>query len=510
MQSTLDLELLNERGIKKEQILAQLNQFKKGIAPVKIEKAASERYGILKLTSEEGEDYSVQSAEKFPGIKIVKFVPASGAASRMFKKVFQYLKGDESVALEIIPLVDRLKDFAFYRDLEKFIKEKAKLFEGLDKKTENAKILEALVGEEGLSYGSLPKGLLKFHKYAEKETRTAFEEHLVEGALYAQGADQKVHVHFTVSPEHQMEFDKLLAEVKKYYEDKYKVLFEVDFSQQKCSTDTIAVNLNNEPFRTSDGKLLFRPSGHGALLENLNDIDADLIFIKNIDNVQHDRFKDEVQRSKKVIAGVLLEYQDTIFSYLDRLDDEKEVHEGLISEIGSFYQNKLFTEFSQEYLSMTKSQKLDYLRSKLNRPIRVCGMVLNEGEPGGGPFLVRNADNSVSLQVVETAQMDKTDPKTKEALGNATHFNPVDLVCGVKNYKGEKFNLLKYRDPDTGFISIKSKEGVKLKALELPGLWNGAMADWNTIFVEVPAVTFSPVKEVSDLLRDAHQEKKGK
>ncbi len=355
-----------------------------------------------------------------------------------------------------------------------------------------------------MNYGNLPKGLLTFHKY-DHHSRTAVEEHLVEGSGYAANKGSVILIHLTVSPEHRNSFDQLLKKVQKKYEDEYKVRFEITYSVQKPSTDTLAIDDKNEPFRESDGSLHFRPGGHGALLENLNDIDADIVFIKNIDNVTHDRNKADTIRYKKALAGLLIHYQEKIFNYLNLLEKPKEISGKMLKEIADFLNEELGTTVNSRILQHPAEAAV-YLFKKLNRPIRVCGMVQNIGEPGGGPFWTLESDGSKSLQIVESSQVNLHDPEQAAILNSSTHFNPVDLVCGIKDFHGRKFNLMEYRDPETGFISKKFKNGKPLKALELPGLWNGSMARWNTIFVEVPINTFTPVKTVYDLLRPEHQE----
>jgi hypothetical protein len=309
-------------------------------------------------------------------------------------------------------------------------------------------------------------------------------------------------LHFTVSPEHESKFNDHINEAINFYKDKFNIDYNISFSTQKSSTDTIAVDLENNPFVLEDGIILFRPGGHGALIENLNDLDGDIVYIKNIDNVVPDRLKDITVSYKKALAGKLMEYQERIFYYLNILEEESTYSPSFMEEIANFIQDELCEEL--EFGSEIVDAKT-YFTKKLNRPIRVCGMVKNEGEPGGGPFWAKNPDNTISLQVVESAQVDEEDKNQSEIAKSATHFNPVDLVCGIRNYKGEKFDLIKYIDPETGFISQKSQGGRELKALELPGLWNGSMSDWITIFVEVPIETFNPVKVVNDLLRDQHQ-----
>ncbi len=359
--------------------------------------------------------------------------------------------------------------------------------------------------EKGLNYGQLPKGLLLFHAYADG-ARTPMEEHLVEAALYAASNDE-ANVHFTVSHEHLPLFRKKVEDCIAKYEAKYDIKINVSFSEQKPSTDTIAVNTDNTPFRNDDGSLLFRPGGHGALIENLNDIDADVVFIKNIDNVVPDRLKGDTVLYKNVLAGVLVENQKRAFEYLELLDSGNYNHKDL-EEIIRFVQRDLCCRRA-DIKELEDAELVSYLRSKLNRPMRVCGVVKNIGEPGGGPFLAYNQDGTVSLQILESSQIDKSNPEYVKMFTEGTHFNPVDLVCATRDYKGNHFHLPDYVDHNTGFISSKSKGGRELKALELPGLWNGAMSDWNTIFVEVPLDTFNPVKTVNDLLRPQHQPAEG-
>ncbi|GHV27762.1 hypothetical protein FACS1894176_09950 [Bacteroidia bacterium] len=362
-------------------------------------------------------------------------------------------------------------------------------------------VVENLLNVKGLNYGQLPKGLLYFHTYPEG-VRTAMEEQLVEGVLYACNAAKQIHVHFTVSSEHKALFEQLTREKTPVYAQKFGVTYQVNFSEQKSSTDTIAADADNQPFRDDD-TLVFRPGGHGALIENLNDMDADVVFIKNIDNVVPDTFKPATVLYKQLIAGVLVDYQQKMFAYLQQIESGKYTREQLL-EMLYFLQNELCIK-NPETKHLEDSELVLYIKTKLNRPLRVCGMVRNTGEPGGGPFLTVNPDGTISLQVLESSQIDLTDPAKKAMFEQGTHFNPVDLVCALKNYQGEKFDLPQYVDKNTGFISLKSKNGNPLKALELPGLWNGAMSDWNTVFVEVPIETFNPVKTVNDLLRAEHQ-----
>ena len=500
-----DKDLLVKKGISEQQIAEQLACFEKGFPFLKLDAAASVEKGIMVPAENEMKNYLEAWDTYKEGEKtIVKFVPASGAASRMFKNLFEFLGADYNTPKTDFEkkFFDHIHSFAFYNDLNAACmdntgKDIDALMAGKEYKPIVANLLEAA----GLNYGALPKGLLKFHRYADG-VRTPLEEHLVEGALYAAGKTGKVNVHFTVSTEHRELFTKLVEEKVAVYAKKYGVEYDVSFSEQKPSTDTVAADMEYKPFRDK-GKLLFRPGGHGALIENLNDLDADVIFIKNIDNVVPDRLKEDTVTYKKLIAGVLVTLQKQVFEYLELLDGGKYTHAQL-EEIIRFLQQTLCCR-KLDIKDLEDADLVIYLRKKLNRPMRVCGMVKNVGEPGGGPFLAYNADGTVSLQILESSQIDMNDPVKKEMFEKGTHFNPVDLVCAVRDYKGNKFDLVKYVDKATGFISYKSKNGRELKALELPGLWNGAMSDWNTVFVEVPLSTFNPVKTVNDLLREQHQ-----
>lgn len=504
MISKADQTLLQEKGISEEKVAEQLKNFVTGFPYLKIETAAAVGQGILAPSDEEVKEYLTTWDEYCKSDKsVLKFVPASGAASRMFKDLFSFLSSDHDEPQSDFEknFFANIEKFAFYKELdETCVKNNSATIKELLATDKYKTVVFNLLDSTGMNYGSLPKGLLKFHNYDDAK-RTPVEEHFVEGALYA-AMGSKVRLHFTVSPNHRSMFEKLVEQRRAYYEKLFNVEYEVTFSEQKQSTDTIAVDSDNNPFR-EDGKLLFRPGGHGALIENLNDIDADIIFIKNIDNVVPDRLKSDTVTYKKVIAGLLVSLQKKAFEYLRLIDSGKYTHEQ-IEEIIRFVQQKLFCR-SSEIKHLEDCDLVIYLRKKLNRPMRVCGMVKNVGEPGGGPFLAYNNDGTVSLQILESSQIDMNNPKAKEMFERGTHFNPVDLVCSVKNYKGEKFNLPTYVDPSTGFISHKSKNGRELKAMELPGLWNGAMSDWNTVFVEVPLSTFNPVKTVNDLLRDTHQ-----
>ncbi len=508
-----DLQLFGTKNISVEQIEEQIQNFKTGFPFMDIIKAATVGDGILRLTEQQKLEYIGEYEKALKNIQVAKFVPASGAASRMFKNLFEFVNNEENQSIQnsqmlknkgfnfIYDFFKNLSYFAFYNDFIQILAEKQVDIE----KTSIAAIIDLLLSEEGLNYGNLPKGLLKFHNYPE-DSRTSMEEHWVEGALYANDKDNVVHLHFTVSPEHKVLFSKLIDTKIESYEQKYGVKFRVEMSEQKPSTDTLAVDLKNEPFRKDDGSILFRPAGHGALIENLNEINADLIFIKNIDNVVPDRMKTTTIEYKKALAGVLYVYQQKVFNYLRIMEKEAyDISDEMIDEIFEFTEKELCILAAETFVPENRAEQISMLLKRLNRPIRVCGMVKNEGEPGGGPFWATNPNQSVSLQIVESSQIEAKNTEKMEIVNNATHFNPVDLVCGVKNYKGEKFNLPDFRDMETGFISEKSQDGKTLKAQELPGLWNGAMSDWITIFLEVPIETFNPVKTINDLLRPQHQ-----
>lgn len=508
MMNSNDLALLARKGISEEKLNAQLNAFSEGFPFLQLAGAASTAKGILSLTETETENY-LAAWQHYTGDathRIVKFVPASGAASRMFKDMFAFADGTNDLPTSSFEktFFEKLPQAAFYNDLNEACQRlyhydiPALLAEGRYKD-----IVRGMLNKDGLNYGALPKGLLKFHSY-EDGSRTPLEEHLVEGALYARSEDGTVKVHFTVSPEHRPLFEALVSRVLPTYEEKFGVKYDVSFSEQKSSTDTVAANADNTPFRNADGSLLFRPGGHGALIENLNDIKADVVFVKNIDNVVPDRLKGSTIKYKKLIAGVLVSLQQQIFDYL-RLLDSGNYDRARLEEIARFLEEKLSITIPATLDTTDNSTLTAYLYRKLNRPIRVCGMVRNVGEPGGGPFLAYNTDGSISPQILESSQIDMNDPEKKAMFEQGTHFNPVDLVCAIRDYKGESFSLPSFVDPKTGFISHKSKDGKELKALELPGLWNGAMSDWTTIFVEVPLDTFNPVKTVNDLYRDAHK-----
>ena len=472
-----DIAQIEARGLSLAEVERQIENFRNGFPALPVRRAASVGDGILRLDDEALKLAEERYEAKRGELRTVKFVPASGAATRMFKELFEYVNDDKRTP-GIDKLIVNLEKFAFFPELAKYLKPQ------IDDKDVVRNIII-----DGLEYGAKPKGLVTFHAYKEGN-RKPVEEHLVEAALYASNGERAA-IHFTVSPEHQAGFEALLNERQSHYEAKFGVKFDVTFSQQSPATDTIAVNPDNTPFRTDDGKLLFRPAGHGALIANLDKLDADIIFVKNIDNVTTDERKADTITYKRVLAGDLLRLQERSFELLRAMDRNEDVK----AEATEFLCNELCCKLPND-------ASLELVRQSLDRPIRICGMVKNEGEPGGGPFWVGDDSGREQLQIAESSQIAKEDA---HLMKEATHFNPVDLVCGVMRYDGTKYDLTKYTDPKTGFISSKSAGGRELRAQELPGLWNGAMANWNTIFVEVPISTFSPVKVVNDLLRPEHQ-----
>jgi hypothetical protein len=509
-----DLKQITARGISMETIEQQINDFKNGFPFMKLQAAATKEKGIRTFNEKEIHELITNFDRTAKDLKLIKFVPASGAATRMFKNLFEFrgLPGNNKQDAKILEDNDfnsvgyffrHLNRFAFYDDLKRIMSRAGLNIDECMKKLEFDTILDYFLTPKGMNYGNLPKGILKFHHYG-TFSRTATGEHLVEGAHYCANRAKHVTVHLTVSPEHLSNFKDLIAYVQPYYESMFGVSYDISFSIQKPSTDTLAVDLNNHPFREKDGTLVFRPGGHGALIENLNDLDCDIVFIKNIDNVVPDRLKAETYRYKKLLGGLLMNIQGKAFNLLRALD-KKPPSEDAIMEATQFCESQANTSFPSDFGNWEESKKVKFLHNILNRPVRICGMVKNEGEPGGGPFWVKNKQGEVSLQIVESSQIDLKNPDQKKIFASSTHFNPVDLVCSLKNYKGDKFDLHQYIDQHTGFISIKSKDGKQLKALELPGLWNGAMANWITVFVEVPVITFNPVKTVNDLLREQHQ-----
>ena len=504
MFSQKDLQQIRSKGISIDDINQQIKHFQQGFPPADITLPATPGKGIMLLNEGDQQHYKDVYLDNAPDFRIIRLVPSSGAASRMFKSLFNAqdnLKGKSiQQQEEWIANNKNVKDF--FRKLERY-----PFFEDLRIKEgdEPAVILDQLLGRDGLNYGNKPKGLLKFHKYSETDRRAAFEEHLREAVKYCESRDGMVRMHLTVSPENLDGFQTEAARIIPGIEKEKGVNIDLSFSFQKPETDTIAVDQENEPFRNPDGTLLFRPGGHGALIRNLDALDADLAFVSNIDNVAPDRLKNHRVEQKQVLGGVLLEIRSKIFYYLQQLDgDEKPEKTGLDSMV-SYLHEHLGITIPKMLGSWDMSDLKKWLASTMNRPIRVCGMVRNEGEPGGGPFYVRSESGEVSLQIVESSQIDLENPEKVKIVQGSTHFNPVDLVCSLRDYQGEKFNLSHFVDHNTGFISEKSVGGKSLKALELPGLWNGSMAGWLTLFVDVPMETFTPVKTVFDLARKEHR-----
>ena len=490
MFSQNDIRQIEGRGSSVRQVEQQIATLSKGFPWMKIVGPATPERGILVLSEKSAQE----CVDYYRSARVdgrCKFVPASGAASRMFKDMFAGLHALEEgkpLPAPAARLVEHIREFAFYD-------------EGVFAPGDGAKdILEKLLTDKGLGYGAKPKGVLRFHRYAD-EIRTAIAEHLVEAATYMKDEGDLCHLTITISPEHRPLFEAAISEVREKFEARYGVRYDIRFQVQDPATDTIAVDPRNKPFRKGDGSLLFRPAGHGALIYNLNQVEEELVSIKNIDNVSAEKLLPVTARYKEILLGSALMVRDQIFQYLDELEADPSV--ACCNEIEDYLDRVLCIQLP---LARSREERVEMLREKLNRPVRVCGMVRNEGEPGGGPYIIAGKDGCTSLQILESVQINPEDPGAKGAMARATHFNPVDLVCCLRNYKGERFDLTKYVDPDAGFISSKSFEGRELKALELPGLWNGAMSNWNTVFVEVPVETFNPVKTVLDLLRDAHKQ----
>ena len=502
---------LKEKGIAIDDVLRQIQYFENGIEYIKLLKPSVPGNGIETLPDNEVEELITLFDNIKVELEMVKFVPASGAASRMFKELFEAFhffrlhKSDSDFYLKEHPGIKQffnsLREYPFFNDLNKAIEADGKQLNDLLVAEDYESILEYILHEAGLNYGKMPKGLLKFHSY-NNDSRTAFQEHFEEAVTFLTGNNKKINLHFTVSPEHKTMFQDLSNALIRFYIKEKGILFSVSFSEQKPSTDTLSVNLDNEPFRTEQGELLFRPGGHGALLENLNDLSESLVFISNIDNVTPDRLKSIRAKYKKFLGGFLINKVNTIHNFLNRMD-EGVLSESLKKDIIHFV-NDISPEDAE---LLSRASEIVFRKNVyriLNRPIRVCGMVKNTGEPGGGPFWIQEKSNRSSKQIVESSQVDLSQPGQKEIFDLSSHFNPVDLVCYTIDYKGRKFNLIDFRDPNMGFISKKSFGGKDLKALELPGLWNGSMAGWISYFVDVPGETFSPVKTVFDLIRKEH------
>ncbi|MGB7785577.1 MAG: DUF4301 family protein [Salinimicrobium sp.] len=513
--SEKDLSQIEKKGINPAKVQEQIEIFKRGNVAVNVIEAATVRNGILQFSEEEKQRLISLYDGKRDELDILKFIPASGAATRMFKALYNFVRNynpqEESVNdyverqndPKLESFFTRMKDLPFYGEVQKQIHKNHPDFDGLTENKQQLILVRTMLEEEGLNLGEQPKGLVPFHRY-EDSSATSFEEHLREAVDYA-ASKHKVRIHFTVSKEHHEKFEAEARRIKSKLEKETGVTFQISYSYQDPKTDTLAVTKENEPFRDEKGNMFFRPGGHGALINNLNHQDADLIFIKNIDNVVIPKNRQTLAENKKMLAGELLDLQEKTFSCLKKLEGEPTEEE--LAEMAEFLQKKLNSGLSINFEELQKGEKIEALKKQFNRPIRVCGMVKNEGEPGGGPFWVKHENGEISLQIVESSQIDHDNYQQSKIAQEATHFNPVDVVCAFKNYKGEKFDLQQYVDKDTFFIANKTKDGKDLKALELPGLWNGAMAHWISIFVEVPVETFNPVKTVADLLKPTHQVK---
>ncbi|RKS55179.1 uncharacterized protein DUF4301 [Gillisia mitskevichiae] len=512
--SKKDIAQIQNKGLSLKVIEDQIAIFKRGNKPVKILAAATLGNGIKQVSKNQADKFVGIFEDLKHNLKLLNFIPASGAATRMFKELYifvenfnpendslqEYFSRNESKKLK--RFLDELPKLPFYEETLTSAINNFPDFNNVSIDNQKYYLVRSMLLEPGLELGNFPKGLVPFHKYKE-HTATAFEEHLYEAGTYAE-KNNKANLHFTVSKEHLDKFQNEYNEIRTRVEEQTGTFFQIGFSFQDPKTDTIAVDPSNEVFRTSSEELFFRPGGHGALIENLNNLDADVVFIKNIDNLVTASNREEVAFHKKMLAGNLLKIQQECFYYLEILN-ARNFTEISLQQIIQFSEDQLRLSVSSNFESLSEEEQIQKLILLLNRPLRVCGMVKNEGEPGGGPFLVEFSNGESSLQIIEGAQIETNDPQQNEIAQNATHFNPVDLVCGLRNYKGEKFDLNEFVDPEMSFITTKTKDGKELKALELPGLWNGAMAKWNTIFVEVPVSTFNPVKTVADLLKPSHQ-----
>nr|WP_315215856.1 DUF4301 family protein [uncultured Flavobacterium sp.] len=511
--SSLDFVQIYNHGIPMQNIQKQLSIFKDGIAKTILDRPATINDGILKLSSEDFEKNALFFDTNKSNLILEKFVPASGAATRMFKFLNEFLTEFDINNESVNAYINRKKDtelslfiigmdkFPFFKELDSKLRSEHKDFESLDNSYKNYYFIKLLLQSDYFDFANKPKGVLPFHKYA-NHIATPIEEHLNECALYAT-VNGNSNLHFTVSKTHQKQFEAIVNSTKNKIEKQSNTKISVGYSYQNQATDTITVDSKNNPFRDKNNELVFRPGGHGALIENLNNQDADIIFIKNIDNIIQNNVE-TVTLCKKALAGILIRLQQQVFTYLKAID-ANQIHENDIAEIITFLKEELHIEMSKGFQKFTLENKILKIKTKLDRPIRVCGMVKNEGEPGGGPFWIRDTKGKLSLQIVETSQVDLSNPKQEKILAKSTHFNPVDLVCGIKNYNKTKFDLTRFIDHEAGFIVTRNTSGKVMKSYELPGLWNGAMAKWLTVFVEVPLITFNPVKTVNDLLKPAHQ-----
>lgn len=504
--SATDKNQIEEHGLTIAAIENQLADFRRGFQPTAITAAAITGNGIVSFIQQQQQSLVNLFDESAPEYLIARFIPASGAATRMFRDLFsavEAIKNGWDIPAPAENFLKNLKQFAFYDELKAAVKKKGQDLDKLLAKADWLPVLDSVLKKEGLNFVAKPKAFIPFHRYKDF-ARTALEEQIYEGLTHAVGNNNTLNIHFTISPEHEKEFKALTKAILSELKQKCDITVKVTHSFQMKSTDTIAVDMDNNPVRDRNNKLVFRPGGHGALLQNLNDIKSEMVFLKNIDNIVPDWHREDTIWFKKVLGGYLMQLVNDIHAFLIMLDDGNVEDEDLIGMI-SYAREKLHIEIP-EWLEESESlEKIDFLFGVFNRPVRVCGMVKNEGEPGGGPFFVEDKNGNISLQIVESSQIDTTDAAQKKILHSSTHFNPVDIVCWKNDFNGQTFNLNDFCDPETGFIAKKSFEGKDIKAMELPGLWNGAMADWITTFVEVPLSTFNPVKEINDLLREKHQ-----
>ena len=509
-----DVAHIEKKGLSTREVEKQIDIFRRGNIVVNIREAATTKNGILSFSDEEAEELRHVYDTKRDSLDILKFVPASGAATRMFKAFYNFVEEydpkketlddflDQKDNSNLAMFFNKLENLPFYEEVKQKAQELNPNFNELSHDEQSYYFVKTMLDEDGANLGELPKGLVPFHRY-ENYSVTAFEEHLIEAADYA-SSNGKARLHFTVAEEHRQKFEEEFTKVRKRVEAQTGLKYEVSYSYQDPKTDTVAVTMENEPFRDEEGNIFFRPGGHGALIENLNNCEADLLFIKNIDNVVTPKYRHLLADNKKMLAGKLLQLQKRAYSYLQKLEDDN-ISDDALEEIIPFMQKELNSGLGIEFKNLGKKEKVAALKQKLNRPMRVCGIVKNEGEPGGGPFWVTHKNGDISLQIVESSQIDHDNYQQSKIAKEATHFNPVDVVCSKRDYKGENFDLKKYVDEETSFIAEKTKDGKDLKALERPGLWNGGMADWITVFVEVPVETFNPVKTVADLLKQSHQ-----
>ena len=502
MLTDQDLKRIEAEGLTREKVIAQMELFRSGSFPVTLSRPCTIDDGIVVLAAEDEKECVRIYEEASQKGRVMKFVPASGAASRMFQDWIRFRQKEAFPSdEEELRFYEDIKKYAFYGDLRDVLQRDGFDIDTLIARKRSDEIFDYILTLRGLHYAFLPKALLKFHVYADRN-RTSLEEHLVEAALYARDQSGTCRIHFTVSEEHEPLVRDYLAGIQGRYEDRHGVTFHVEISTQRSSTNTVAADSENRPFRDKAGTLVFRPGGHGALLENLNDLNGDIVMVKNIDNVVQDRLKSKTVFYKKVLGGYLLKLQRESFIYLEKLSTGVQSADTL-SRAGSFCRDKFCVGFPKDFDGMSNEKKRKFIFKKLNRPIRVCGMVKNEGEPGGGPFWVEG-NGIQTLQIIEAAQIDWSSEDQRKTWGASTHFNPVDIACGIRDFQSQKFDLKTFVDDKSYIISKKFQDELEMRALELPGLWNGSMAHWNTVFVEVPIETFNPVKTVYDLLRPQH------